>query len=237
MSKLERWKKISSTSSVSEGNPNSKLQIIEELSSVEVLDTPAASDDAKASSEENTNTETNNSKAEDNNKTPISEDIAESKVESTNDNDNKESVIENKNNKDKDETGVENKSINSTSNKTRNTNKPKSKQKPEPQPEPSKPEQQERFTERVNNAVISYREAKLTKKDTHKKTSYEITFDNLVKLENFSRVHGHGAKGEFINHLLETAFEELEENEAWKEILHRDYSAILNTLKTGRRYT
>jgi hypothetical protein len=94
--------------------------------------------------------------------------------------------------------------------------------------------QQEGLATKVNNNVRSFIENKVTKEQTHKKTSFLLTLRNLAKLENFDKQHGGRVKGEFINNLLEEAFAELEKDPQWKKVLENDVDRLMEQIGKKR---
>jgi hypothetical protein len=209
-SKLERWKRIASNNSESIPNPN-KVKIVEDLSRVPVVESEDK-EELKANQQD---------PAEHDKQTgqEPQEELEESKDSKPNNpNESVSTVIQS--NDSTHEVGLQSRSTTSTpSSKGSRSRSSK---------------QEEKFISRVNNAVRSYIDNKVTKEDTHKKTSFLIKLENLAKLENFDKAHGGRIKGEFINNLLENAFSELEEDPEWKKILNRDLDLIINNLKSRR---
>lgn len=90
------------------------------------------------------------------------------------------------------------------------------------------------LTSIVTQSIQSLIQNKTTKEETHKRSTYMIKLETLAKLENYDAAHGGRVKGEFINNLLEKAFEEMEKDPYWKEVLNKDLDKRIRELSRKR---
>jgi hypothetical protein len=206
VSKLERWKKLSTSSKEHVKNPN-KGQIFDDL---------ATFPDTKEKTDDTLNVEPQGSSTNDTSSDSV-------RVENTSNTPTLDSNIQSTNSTLID--GVQN----VTTNPDSKPNKPKQDKKKE-QGKPTSVS----LTKRVNDAILTTIENKVTQRDTHNRTSFQITYTNLAKLERFDEEHGGRQKTLFINNLLESAFAELEEDPTWHKILNEDLDTLIEKLKARR---
>lgn len=77
------------------------------------------------------------------------------------------------------------------------------------------------FVSKISQNIRETIDNKVTKEKTHRKTSVLLRNDTLDKLANYDLAMGGRIQGLFINDLLDSFFEELEQDEKWRKILNR----------------
>lgn len=77
------------------------------------------------------------------------------------------------------------------------------------------------FASKISQNIRETIDNKVTKEKTHRKTSVLLRNDTLDKLANYDLAMGGRIQGLFINDLLDSFFEELEQDEKWRKILNR----------------